>query len=178
MNSSQQDVIQRYTFIDAVRTGNSTEVARLLDSGACSVHERDEYRRTGVHLAVLNNDSVTCALLLSRGAFRNARDDEGQTPMHYWSLFRDTDMLRLLQHYGADTVAYRNDGVSVETCARDMNVLSGDIVTRRKWHFAAAAEIEQEARDYLKRKALERQSLLTDFEQAEAHKQKKSRGGV
>lgn len=179
MNSSSSDVVQRYAFSDAIRTGNSAEIARLLDSGACSIHERDQFRRTGVHLAVMNNDHTTCALLLSRGAYRNPRDDEGQTPMHYWALHRDTDMLRLLQSYGVAGIAVRDDGIAAKSCAIDMNKLFGDIEARKQWHYAAAAQIEGEAREHLKRKAGEPQSLIAAFEQqGEDHKQKKSRGGI
>lgn len=176
MNSSSSDTIERYAFVDAVRSGNSAEVTRLLDSGACSIHSSDQHRRTGVHLAVLNNDHVTCALILGRGAYLNPKDDEGQTPMHYWAVHRDLDMLRLLQSYNASGKAYRDDGVSTEGCAIDMNSLFGDIVRRREWFYATAARQQAEAIEY-KRKQREPLSLIAVFEQqqGEDHKQKKSR---
>jgi ankyrin repeat protein len=175
MNYSSSDFLPRYAFVDAVRRGDSKEVERLLDSGLCSIHERDQFRRTGVHIAVMNNDLVTCAILLSRGAYKNPRDDEWQTPMHYWALHRDRNMLRLLKMYGAATVAFRDNGVTTTSCATDMNKFFGDIAVRRRRYYL---EIEQEAREYLKLKGREQQSSLTDFEQAEAHKQKRSRGGI
>ena len=66
--------------------------------------------RTPLHFAVVRAHPGIVARLLERGAFVDARDAEGRTPMHY---ARSLEVFEALRAAGADIHARRHDGYTV-----------------------------------------------------------------
>lgn len=66
-----------------------------------------------LHVATANADVDACRLLLQGGAYVNAQDDEGETPLHYsvCDYEGDPTIIRLLvEEAGADVAVRNSDG--------------------------------------------------------------------
>ncbi|EKX35847.1 hypothetical protein GUITHDRAFT_146197 [Guillardia theta CCMP2712] len=60
--------LKRRSLLIAAEIGDTEFVSHLVKSGDCSVHDRDEFGRTALHLAAANGHIDTSNLLLSLGA--------------------------------------------------------------------------------------------------------------
>lgn len=85
----------------SVALGTLEEVKSLLDGGA-DTEVVDFWERTGFLLAVHSGDIGKTALLLARGANREATGRCGKPPMHYPITRDDTPMMRWLIDQGFD----------------------------------------------------------------------------
>lgn len=52
--------------------------------------------RTALHVACEGGHCSTAALLVSRGASKEARDNSGRTPLHIAAVHRHTELVRIL----------------------------------------------------------------------------------
>lgn len=115
----------------SIANGNSETALHLIGHQDVKIGIADRYSKTPLHLAVIKGyhhfddhyknsqhiKSIGCVIdaLLQRaeGAEKfvvNARDDLGNTPLHYAVLHRDADLVRKLLNSGADAAIYNNDG--------------------------------------------------------------------
>ncbi len=89
----------------AARHGQTSEIARLLDSGT-AIETREHMQRTPLHLATMGGHRDAVELLLARGADVNARDRWNVTPLRRMELLQQvrqwnrTDMINLLMDSG------------------------------------------------------------------------------
>jgi len=80
----------------AIKAGDSREVKRLLD-GKSSVTEKDESKRTPLHIAASYNRLEIFELLIQRKKLDvNAQDDRGWTPLHYASTTSNLEFCQAL----------------------------------------------------------------------------------
>lgn len=86
----------------AAREGAVTRVEALLDERPDLVHEVDEARRTGLHLAAGRGHRDVVRVLLERGADPNAQDYRDETPLHRAALADRLEVAELLLDQGAD----------------------------------------------------------------------------
>lgn len=73
-----------------------------------------ERQITPLHLAVMKNDPELVAMLLLRGANRNARDKFGYTPLHYAACLTNETIIKHLKMGGADASARTYLGMTCE----------------------------------------------------------------
>ncbi|MHC3995015.1 RDD family protein [Thiomicrolovo sp. ZZH C-3] len=69
------------------------------------------------------DDDFKAVRLIVRGADINARDDEGRTPLFCAVQQRHVEMVKVLVFKGADTRAKDNNGVSIQTLAKNDRAL-------------------------------------------------------
>jgi len=70
---------------NSIRQGNMVLFNRILEqsSDACVlINETDKYGRTALHLAAISANEEVASTLVSKGAFANAQDEDGETPLH------------------------------------------------------------------------------------------------
>jgi len=82
----------------------------LLEQGA-QVNAKDHDERTPLHLAIYQNKQEIAKYSIVRGkANVNAFDINGNTPMHYFSMKGDLNMIQYLVNKGADIHQENNTG--------------------------------------------------------------------
>jgi ankyrin repeat protein len=86
-----------------------SKVQDLIDRGA-DVEAEDEYGRTPLHWASLNNYVAIAKLLIEAGADVKAKNVYGHTSLHYASANNHIETAKLLIERGADLEAKTNDG--------------------------------------------------------------------
>lgn len=97
---------------EAVQRGQTGAVQVLLDLGV-DVDSRFTSGSTALYEAALKGDSGIAALLLSRGANVNQREDaSGTTPLYAAAAFGRREAVSLLLLWGADPNLVSKDGVS------------------------------------------------------------------
>ena len=94
---------------DAVKSGDLTEVERLLNEGA-DVGARDQFGNTPLHVACYHGHTDIVRLLLERGADVGARDQFGDTPLHLACEWCAYNTIEILIERGADVGAQGEDG--------------------------------------------------------------------
>ncbi|KAF0156228.1 MAG: ankyrin repeat protein [Syntrophaceae bacterium] len=123
----------RLALIEAVRSGNRTEVARLLVRPGADVTVRDKDGRTILHSLVpelvklADSEKVPLydciVLLLAGGADISAGDNDGNTPLNDAVKLGDVKTVEFLLKNGADVNARDNDG---KTPLHIINTVLGD----------------------------------------------------
>ncbi|EAY17329.1 ankyrin repeat protein, putative [Trichomonas vaginalis G3] len=73
----------------------------FLSNGA-NVNEKNEYGKTALHMAVINNYKDIAELLLSNGANINEKDEDGKTALHFAAINNSKEMVELLVSKGAN----------------------------------------------------------------------------
>jgi ankyrin repeat protein len=94
---------------EAVRSGNTTEIVRLLKSGA-NVNTKDNHGFTALHIASGRGDLATIELLINKGANVSAQNDGGDTPLHDACMNGKIEAVKLLIEKGADINAKNKSG--------------------------------------------------------------------
>jgi ankyrin repeat protein len=69
---------------------------------AFSIDERDEYGNALIHVGAQNGNKKIIKMLLRNGAFINAQNSNGQTPLHFCFAFGYKDLGEYLISKGAD----------------------------------------------------------------------------
>ena len=93
-----------YTPLEVAVKERSTELCTLLlDRGSALSYPKKQ--RGALHLACRTNSTQCCTLLLDRGADPNAKNEEGETPLHEGVRNKHIEVCRLLLDRGADVKA-------------------------------------------------------------------------
>ncbi|KCV70802.1 hypothetical protein H696_03153 [Fonticula alba] len=92
-----------------ISDGMTDEALAMIDSGAVSVDEKDDYGYTPLMAAVSYNNIALCRRLLELGANLEARDQRGATPLHYAECLEAFEFLKAA---GADLTAVDSAGQS------------------------------------------------------------------
>ncbi len=93
----QQELARSCQVHQAARDGNLVLLQQMFESG-CSVNGHDEFGLTPLHVAA--NDRVA-EYLISKGAFVDARDGRGFTPLKVMQMAGRTSVVDLLRRHGA-----------------------------------------------------------------------------
>jgi ankyrin repeat protein len=104
-NLSQKDK----DLFESVRSGNTTEIVRLLKAGA-NVNTKDNHGFTALHIASGRGDLATIELLINKGANVSAQNDGGDTPLHDACMNGKIEAAKLLIEKGADVNAKNKSG--------------------------------------------------------------------
>ena len=100
-------------FVTAARGGDLRICGLYLDAGVVC----PSGQVTPLHMAVSQQNSELCTLLLDRGADMNARNDDGDTPLQNAVYYQDIGLCTLLLDRGADVKDMGNDGGTALHCA-------------------------------------------------------------
>lgn len=76
-----------------------------------SVHQRNIFGDTPLHVACVWGDPEPVSVLISAGADLNARGELGQTPLFRAITGKSVDVLKLLLRSGADKTIADDDGI-------------------------------------------------------------------
>ncbi|CUS14947.1 unnamed protein product [Tuber aestivum] len=88
---------------EAARSGNSSEVQHLLDSGH-SYNRENLFGQTPLHIAAANGHHCVVQILLEAGTSVDALDDHSWTPLQCGSRNGHSSVVRKLLEWGADVV--------------------------------------------------------------------------
>ena len=92
---------ERYSFHEAVLTGDVQKVLKLVADGA-DVNQRDFQMSTALHYAALLNRVEIVDILLKNGADPDSQDREGATPLFYASIQESDAVTKMLLAFSAD----------------------------------------------------------------------------
>ena len=106
-NSNRQSTNQ--DIFSLARHARVQEVEDLLLRGI-PITSRDENGNSILSIGCQNGSKRIAKLALRFGADINERNDAGNTPLHYCSLYQKTPLLQYLISKGADTTIRNNDG--------------------------------------------------------------------
>jgi hypothetical protein len=82
---------------EAARNGDLVLLTQMYEAG-CSMNSRDDFGLTPLHVAA--NDRVA-AFLIAKGAFVDARDGRGYTPLRVMEMANRQAVVDLLKRHGA-----------------------------------------------------------------------------
>jgi hypothetical protein len=85
----------------AAKEGGASGVSSLLAAGAKPNGHKGPYHRLPVHEASFGGHMEVVRMLLTHGAFKDARDVGGWSPLHYASHMGHLDVVRMLLTHGA-----------------------------------------------------------------------------
>lgn len=105
----QQETQKDIDLRQAVRSGDTPEVARLLAAGA-NIHAKDNNGNTPLHIAALRGECAEIELLIQNGARLGAKDNGGNTPLHEAAMNRRMGAAKLLITEGANVNAKNKGG--------------------------------------------------------------------
>jgi len=71
-----------HEFLWAVKSGNFEKVCTMLETNRWLAHVYDDWMQTGLHWAAKRNLASIAELLLKHGAFIDAPDSSGRTPIY------------------------------------------------------------------------------------------------
>jgi len=148
----------RLPLIAAVRSGNSTEVARLLARSSADVIIRDKDGRTVLHYLVSELVKLTDSekaplydcidLLLAKGADVNAGDNYGNSPLADAVKLGDVKTVEFILKNAANMNIRDNDG---KTPLHEFFLVSGPILVRHINREVDLAQIEAQIAEMLVR---------------------------
>lgn len=96
-------------FVAALNTGNVQRIQKLLNANPKLATMKDDKGWTGLHVVVhdskLNTVNNLAELLLAKGANPNARNNNGDTPLHLAASANSFTLVKLLVSKGADVNA-------------------------------------------------------------------------
>ena len=98
-----QDELPEDKLFEAVKTGRSSEIEKLLQSNV-NVNARDRNNQTPLHRAAQNGNLQAVKLLVQYGADVNA-SDLIRTPLHYAIMGKHAEMVSFLVDHGVDVNA-------------------------------------------------------------------------
>ena len=106
-NVTEQDVEDIFSY---ARHGRCADIERLLDRGI-PINVRDHFGNTMLTIACQNGNKRVAKCVLRRGADINAKNQKGNTPLHYCFHYGYGDTLgQYLISKGADSAARNNTG--------------------------------------------------------------------
>ncbi len=115
---------------DAAKSGNVTQINRLLDQGA-QVNAKNATGETALHAAAALGRTAAVGLLLQKGANPNTKTSNGWTPLHSAARFRHAQVASLLVSRGASLNVRNSQGKTPVALAQQVgasaaaNVLIG-----------------------------------------------------
>jgi ankyrin repeat protein len=110
VSCNKQDTPQKdKDLMEAIRTGDLTEITRLLKAGA-NIHTKDQHGNTPLHIAALAGNISKIELLIKNGSRINATDDNGETPLHEAAMNGHIKVAELLISKGANVNAKNKQG--------------------------------------------------------------------
>ena len=86
--------------------------SKIRSDGPSSVHLRDEFQQTPLHIASFEGHVGAAISLLNYKADVDAQDKNGWTPLHSGARNGHFGTINVLVDYGANPVALTNDGTS------------------------------------------------------------------
>ena len=93
----RQQHMQQEALVDAIMQGDVAQVSALLDAGASPQLALDSANVTPLHFAAQGEDARIVAMLLERGASKQAKTHpDGQTPRDIALMHAHHDMLSML----------------------------------------------------------------------------------
>jgi hypothetical protein len=107
----EEDMSQAAVFLRAAESGETDEVARLLDAGV-SIEVTNEVGHTALMMASINGKMDTMTLLLDRGANIQAKDEYNETAFTHASSDGNPDTMVLLLRRGSNIEDKDTDGVT------------------------------------------------------------------
>ena len=103
---------------EAILKGDIQHVKELIKSGAESVSETDNHKRSFLHLAAAIGATEVCRILLSAGARVDAKDKQQLTPIHRACRENHDDVVAVLLGANADSNARDTNWVTpLQVCA-------------------------------------------------------------
>lgn len=101
IDNLEKKLARQKQLFDAVKSNDGEKIERLIADGANPM-ESPYSGVTALHVASLYNATESAHALISAGAYIDARDSDGQTPLFYAVKRNNTDMTKLLISNGAD----------------------------------------------------------------------------
>ncbi len=103
-----------------------TEMLRWLISAGADINSPDVYRFTPLMRAVDNQHTDSVKILLSQGqAAVNFKDESDNTALHFAVANKQSSVIKLLLHHGADPLQANRDGITPTDLAKQHPDLSG-----------------------------------------------------
>ena len=96
-------------FLKAVRSGDASAVARMIEQGA-DVNAREANGTTALHWAAYQQDAALVKRLLAAGAKAGVVNDFGSSPMQEAALTGNAAVIRMLLDAGADAESANAEG--------------------------------------------------------------------
>lgn len=95
--------------VSIAESGNYKALKEAIEKGA-DVNQKDQYRKTALHVCALQDFNELAELLIASGADLNVLSQWGDTPLHIASGCGNEAMVKLLLSKGADISIRDNDG--------------------------------------------------------------------
>jgi len=105
-SSPQTEIIFRHC-----RHGRTSQIRSMILSGF-NVNTVGAGGNTLLIICAQNNDVETARLCIDYNANANARNDQGNTSMHYSMFYKYTEITKLLRECNADDCAVNNEGLT------------------------------------------------------------------
>ncbi|KAL4655764.1 protein phosphatase 1 regulatory inhibitor subunit 16B [Arapaima gigas] len=140
---------------------NDAEEVRYLLKNNVSPDLCNEDGLTALHQCCIDNYEDMVKILLDRGAYVNAQDNELWTPLHAAATCGHANLVKILIHHGADLLAVNSDGnMPYDLCEDDPTL---DIIETAMANRGITQEMINETRASVERRMLEDiQNLLRD----------------
>ena len=135
-------------FFKAVSFRDAATVKDFLTSNPELIHVRHRTdASTALHFATAENRVENALILLNAGADVDAKDADGNTPLHY-AVWGREDVVTLLLRHGADMSLKNKDGYTAEDFANfSRSQLSQKLLREEPARRAAEKQKKEEQRD-------------------------------
>ena len=102
---------------------DSPAIAEFLISNGADVNKKDEYGRTALHYAAIDNSVRTAEVLILHGVDINAKDKGGHTALFYAENYNNEEISDFLISHGAENKSFSYNEITELHIPRDANVL-------------------------------------------------------